>query len=206
MSAYEVRVLKPGYANWVGPTQQRADGTITLVKGAHNIVVDTGGPWNRQAIIDDLKKEGLSPKDIDFVVCTHGHSDHTGNNNLFPNATLMLSYDICKGDLYTFHDFTNDQPYVIDDEIKVIATPGHTAEDVSVIVRTPKGVYAITGDLFESSEDLKNDGLWRSFSNNPELQERNRLRILDHADYIVPGHGDMFEVNRGKARSLAQQK
>jgi hypothetical protein len=43
MSDYEVTVLKPGYAEWIGPTQQKAGGTITLVKGPKHIVVDTGG-------------------------------------------------------------------------------------------------------------------------------------------------------------------
>lgn len=199
MSAYEVKVLKPGYAIWLGPTQQRADGTITLVKGPKNIIVDTGGPWNKRKIPQLLKVEGLSVKDIEFVICTHGHSDHTGNNNLFPNATLLLGYDVCKGDVYTFHDLSAGQQFKIDDDVYVIATPGHSTDDTSVIVHTNQGIYAITGDLFECAEDLENDSLWRSFSSNPEEHERNRRKILELANFIVPGHGDMFAVSQGKA-------
>ena len=37
-------------------------------------------------------------------------------------------------------------PYEINEDIEVVATPGHTATDVSVIVRnTANGIVAITG-------------------------------------------------------------
>src|SRR5581483_3381257 len=140
---YEVVLLKPGYATWVGPTQQHADGTITLVKGPKLIMVDTGGPWNKRFLQAALRKHGVRADAVDFLVCTHGHSDHTGNNNLFPNATVILSYDVCQGDLYTFHDFQHGQPYTIDDDVRVIPTPGHTHQDITVMARTPDGVVAI---------------------------------------------------------------
>jgi glyoxylase-like metal-dependent hydrolase (beta-lactamase superfamily II) len=194
MKRYEVVVLKPGYATWVTPSQQRADGTITLVKGAHNLMVDTGGPWDREAILRGLEGEGLTPADIDYVICTHGHSDHVGNVNLFPQATLIVSYDICNGDLYTFHLFAEGRPYRIDDEVDVIATPGHTEQDVSVVVHTADGTYAVVGDLFECAEDLENEELWRSCSGNPERQRASREKVLALADFIVPGHGNVFAV------------
>jgi glyoxylase-like metal-dependent hydrolase (beta-lactamase superfamily II) len=194
MQHYEVKVLKAGYATWVGPTQERADGTISLIKGAHNIVVDTGGPWGKAELLEALHGEGISAADIDYVICTHGHSDHVGNVNLFPNATVIISHDVSKGDLYTIHPFSEGQPYKIDDEIEIIPTPGHTEQDISVIVRTAQGTYVIAGDLFESQDDLENEELWRSFSEHPEIQKENRHRVLDIADYIIPGHGDMFHV------------
>jgi glyoxylase-like metal-dependent hydrolase (beta-lactamase superfamily II) len=199
MKNYEVKVLKPGYAIWLGPTQQRADGTITLIKGPKNVIVDTGSPWDREFILKALKKERVRPDGISFVVCTHGHSDHIGNNNLFPNAIFIVSYDVCKGDLYTFHDFASGQPYKIDDQVEVIPTPGHTKQDISVIVRTPQGVVAIVGDLFENENDIENENLWRSFSEFPEQQEINRKKVLEIADFIVPGHGNIFRVEKGRS-------
>jgi len=38
--------------------------------------------------------------DITHVVCSHGHSDHTGNLGLFPDAVLIVQYDISLGDAY----------------------------------------------------------------------------------------------------------
>jgi glyoxylase-like metal-dependent hydrolase (beta-lactamase superfamily II) len=191
---YHVIVLQPGYAEWIGPTQQRADGTITLVKGPHNVVVDTGGPWNKRRLPKLLQREDVVPRDVSFVICTHGHSDHVGNTNLFPRATLIVSHDVCDGDVYTVHDFAHGEPYRIDLEVEVIATPGHTNDDVSVIVRTRQGTYAIVGDLFENEADHESQDLWRSLSQHPTKQEISRARILELADFIVPGHGDVFRV------------
>jgi glyoxylase-like metal-dependent hydrolase (beta-lactamase superfamily II) len=193
---HEVKILKPGYARRVGPRQMRADGTITLIKGPKNIVVDTGGPQDRQYILDALAAEDLSAKDILYVICTHGHSDHTGNNNLFPDATFIVSHDICKGDFYTFHDFKKGASYMIDEGVEVMATPGHTGQDISVLVRTEEGVVAIVGDLFECEQDLEDKELWKASSELPVEQEKNRARLLAIADIIVPGHGDRFRVKR----------
>lgn len=196
MKNYEVKILKPGYSHRVGPVQQRADGTISLIKGPNNIIVDTGGPWDRQYIIDALGAEGLRPEDILYVICTHGHSDHTGNNNLFPDATFIVSHDICKGDLYTFHDFKSGKNFMIDDDVVVMSTPGHTGQDISVLVKTKEGMVAIVGDLFEREQDLQDEELWKASSELPAEQEKNRALVLAAADIIVPGHGDRFKVKR----------
>ena len=84
-----------------------------LVKTAqHNILIDTcsgnnkhrptfrlldnlNTPW-----LDRLQDAGVSPADVDFVICTHFHVDHVGWNTqrvgdrwmpTFPNATYVLS-------------------------------------------------------------------------------------------------------------------
>jgi glyoxylase-like metal-dependent hydrolase (beta-lactamase superfamily II) len=199
MSKYEVIVLKSGYAHWISPTQQRADGSITLVKGSRNVLVDTGGPWNREKLPVWLAEEGLAPNQVDFVICTHGHSDHVGNINLFPSATLILSHDICQADLYTVHDFASGQPFKVDDDVDIISTPGHAWQDISVIVRANHGIYAVVGDLFESEGDRDDESLWRSASEFPEQQEASRRSVLDLADFIVPGHGGMFRVRPDSA-------
>ena len=56
-------------------------------------------------LILGLEKVHLTPSDIQYCVCTHGHSDHCGNMNLFTEALHILGFDICKGDNYILHDF-----------------------------------------------------------------------------------------------------
>ncbi len=193
---YEVKVLKAGYSERVGPGKMRACGTVTLVKGAKNIIVDTGGPGDAGVIAAALSREGLRPGQVDYVVCTHGHSDHVGNNNLFPDATFIVSHDICKGDLYTLHDFKSGASLVIDEWVEVVPTPGHTGQDISVFVRTDDGVAAVVGDLFEREEDIGDERLWKGSSELPSVQEQSRRRVLKEADFIVPGHGEMFRVRK----------
>jgi len=43
----------------------------------------------------------------------------------------------------------------IDDEIRVIPTPGHSHQDISVIAETDGGVIAVVGDLFENHKCIE---------------------------------------------------
>jgi glyoxylase-like metal-dependent hydrolase (beta-lactamase superfamily II) len=89
------------------------------------------------------------------------------------------------------------EEFLIEPKVKVICTPGHTADSVSVLVQTGnnQGLVAITGDLFEREADIEFPVLWRETagSQDPQTQERNRNMILKTADWIVPGHGPMFQ-------------
>ena len=59
--------------------------------------------------------------------------------------------------------------------------------------QTDKGLYLITGDLFEKEEDIKDESIWREAgSEDPEKQVIHRQKVLSTADFIVPGHGPMF--------------
>src|SRR5581483_5942504 len=58
---------------------------VTLVQGGgKKILVDTAHIGRRQLLVQRLKEMGLSPRDIDVVVLTHAHWDHSLNMDLFP--------------------------------------------------------------------------------------------------------------------------
>lgn len=195
-----VTVLQEGYCVSVGNEKFKADCTITLIK-SHEcgwILVDTGGPWNKDKLIGYLQCQGVGIDDITTVVCTHGHSDHVGNLNLFASCTrLIVGRDISVGDIYEEFDFEKGAPYKLAEGVEVIPTPGHTHSDVSVVVKdTELGTVVIAGDLFEKGEDRDNSELWKCNSENPTLQIKHREIVTTIADYIVPGHGPMFINDR----------
>ncbi|KFQ90568.1 Metallo-beta-lactamase domain-containing protein 1, partial [Nipponia nippon] len=164
--------------------------------GPVTALVDTGGPWDRDRLLELLAAQGLSPNSVTHVVCTHGHSDHAGNVNLFPAATLAVGLDLSRGDgRYLPHGLAEGRPYVLHPAgLEVTATPGHTPDHVSVVVRgTALGTVVVAGDLFEREEDEEE---WRALSQDPRKQERSRRRVLAVADVIVPGHGPPFRVCR----------
>jgi glyoxylase-like metal-dependent hydrolase (beta-lactamase superfamily II) len=37
-----------------------------------------------------MSRAGLTADDIDYVLMSHGHPDHFGNMNLFPNAVQIF--------------------------------------------------------------------------------------------------------------------
>lgn len=192
---YEISVLLEGYSYEEKDGRYRANGSCTLINGAKKIIVDTGSPHDREKIIKSLANYGINPNEIDHVVCTHGHSDHVGNLNLFPNAKFIVGFDISEGDHYLDHDFKGGKIYKIDDDIEVIPTPGHTHTDVSVLVRNVKnyGTVVVCGDLFENEDDEKE---WRNISEWIEKHEESRAKIIEKADFLVPGHGPMFAVKK----------
>lgn len=150
---------------------------------------------------------GVNPDEVTHVVCTHGHSDHIGCNYLFTNAREhIVGQSISNRNRYTFHDFSTD--YEIDLGIRVIATPGHTLDSVSVMVEdTNLGkTVAICGDLFENASDCENEKVWiEAGSESQQEQRKQRYRIAQMANVIVPGHGEMFTVNEDIRALLGKQ-
>jgi len=197
---YEVHILFVGYCR---PTEggMLANCTCTLVKGPKNIIVDTMTPWDGKNLINAIEKHGIGCDDIDYVVSTHGHSDHVGNNNLFLNAKHLVGRCISYKQMY-YDDsafFNSDGVYEIDESIRVISTPGHTLTDVSVIVQTSKESIAIVGDLFENEDDIMDESIWlNAGSENPDLQKKYRKAIIEQVDWIIPGHGAMFSTRKYK--------
>jgi glyoxylase-like metal-dependent hydrolase (beta-lactamase superfamily II) len=90
--------LKPDqWKEWISPY------ICLAVKTEKNLVlVDTGadglGPKTGK-LLQNLKIEGILPKDIDTVILTHGHPDHLGGNTdkdgkpVFPKARFVMWKD-----------------------------------------------------------------------------------------------------------------
>jgi glyoxylase-like metal-dependent hydrolase (beta-lactamase superfamily II) len=171
----------------------RAGATVSLVIADVRMIVDTGGPAERSTIIASLARHNLRPEQIDYVVCTHGHIDHVGNNNVFCRATFLAGQDRAVGDEFSSLDVSHGS-VTITAGVQLVATPGHTSEDISVLVQTDRGLVAIVGDVFENGADMNGD-TWVPSSRDPHRQRRSRAEILSVADFIVPGHGDIFSTS-----------
>lgn len=165
--------------------------------------------WDRDTLIHELKHFHVNPEDVNYVVCSHGHSDHVGNLNLFLHAQLhFVGSCMNHKNVYPLHDFENE-PYVLDKDIEVISTPGHTNSCISLIVRNTnyenRGSVAIVGDLFERNEDIFDDSLWiQAGTENEKLQRENRLKVAEMVDFIIPGHGPRFKVTEEMRQKLRQ--
>lgn len=207
----DIIVLNEGYSymDQDDDSVMIANCTCTLIKSHDcNIIVDTMTPWDSDLLLQKLQENRLTPDDITWVVSTHGHSDHLGNNNLFLKAKHIVGTNISQRNRYFIHDF-NSAPYRLSDTIDVVATPGHTLSCVSVQVRESNlspGLVAIVGDLFERRDDIVDSALWLDAgSEDPVAQRRNRARMAATADYIVPGHGAMFAVDQLMRGELSKQ-
>ena len=94
-----------------------------------------------------LHDNGVAVSDISYVIGTHGHSDHIGNLNLFPHATFIVCYDVCKGHEYLDNNLSKGEAYVLSEGLSVIPTPGHTGSDVSLVVENSQlGTVVVAGE------------------------------------------------------------
>jgi metal-dependent hydrolase (beta-lactamase superfamily II) len=141
----EVIILRPGFVleEHVGTeVMVHAGCTISLIRAQENILVDSGGPSESALLLALLAAQSLRPQQIQYVIYTHGHIDHVGNSNLFPQATFIAGRDRAIGDRYAQLDYSTG-PLRLADDVHIIPAPGHTSEDISVLVTTATGLVAM---------------------------------------------------------------
>jgi len=199
---YSVHVLQAGYSV-VGEEGCTANGSSTLIIGPKcKVVVDTLSPWDKDILVSALARHGVTPSEVTHLVCTHGHPDHVGNNNLFTGEGVVhiVGWSVHSKDKYTDHAFHEGEDFRIDEnKLVVMPTPGHTLDSVSVKVTTDQGVVVVAGDLFEKEDDLTDDNIWKEAGSESEVEQvKSRKKVLEMADFIVPGHGPMFSVHKNK--------
>jgi glyoxylase-like metal-dependent hydrolase (beta-lactamase superfamily II) len=184
----QVHILHEGYVREAAGGD-RVGSTVTLiVDGAHVIVVDPGMVARRELLLDALAAQGPGPRDVTDVVFSHHHPDHTVNAALFPSALIHDHWATYDGDLWIGRD---PGDFELSPSVLLIATPGHTNEDITTLAATPDDIYACT-HAWWGPDGPAVDPLGAS---QPAL-EASRQRILAAASVIVPGHGPAFRPGR----------
>lgn len=184
-------------------------GTVSLVQSnGFNVLVDTGNVRKKLQLIKSLQeKAGLSPEDIDFVITTHGHPDHYSNGDLFSNVPNNFDMYIANGTKFTGNVLSNGQRYFIngDTNLELVSTPGHTPQCTSLIVRnvTNFGTVAIVGDLFLTKDDYTQTEVLQQLSYDSQVYEKSRKDLACSVNWILPGHGSMFQVDNALRSVLA---
>jgi len=150
------------------------------------MVVDPGTMKNQNLLIDSLNKKNLIKEDVNWICITHSHLDHYRNLGLFLDAKVLDYWKIWDKDIMEFwkEDFTKD--------IRILKTPGHSYDNITLLVNTNKGLVAICGDVFWKKDFPTDD----SYASNKKKLKESRKKILELADYIIPGHGGMYKVDR----------
>lgn len=186
----EVRILIEGYTNAdsVGDSgEEKTATTSALIKdGKWIIVTDPGVLESQNVMVDALSREGLKVSDVNLVIVTHSHFDHYRNVGMFSEAKGLEYWGLWDGQkVETWKEqFTND--------IRIIKTPGHNYDALTILVKTKEGIVAIAGDLWwkENYPDVD------SYASDMEKLKESRRKVLELAEYIIPGHGPMFKVKK----------
>ncbi|PIV07805.1 hypothetical protein CO009_04435 [Candidatus Shapirobacteria bacterium CG_4_8_14_3_um_filter_35_11] len=192
-----VKVLIEGYAK---PLDKgwKANSTVCLVTaGDKKIITDPG--CNREALLKALNDENLKTSDIDYVFLSHRHPDHVLLAGLFENAKYITFDTNLIYDKDVLLEFGED---VLGEDIEIVDTPGHVNEHLSLVINTPEGKVAIAGDVIwwldteKQLFDLHQKDHNQAVDMDMDKLVESRKKLLKKADYIIPGHGKKFKVDK----------
>jgi len=173
-----------------------------FINGAKKILIDPGHRHLFDPVERELAGMGLSLRDIDLVIITHGHPDHMEAAGMFEKPTLFA---MSKVEMDFFKEMAGRYPQLSDrvafepdlflqegeltvgeDTFQVILTPGHSPG--SICLYWPENRALITGDV------VFNQGIGRTDipgGSGKHLKESiQRLATLE-VDHLLPGHGEI---------------
>lgn len=195
--------------------------TLVTTAGGAKVLVDCAGYADRMQFFEALSQRGLRPEDIDILILTHLHFDHSVNARFFTSARVLVSqaeYDFAT---WAVRQKPYGDPYVIDDpegllgrlktetldreislahDLRLLFTPGHTPGSMSVIAETATGRVAIASDAAKSISELITRQVFPSAVCDQEQAGRSIDRLLAAADIIIPGHDRQVRVVDGRPR------
>ena len=188
----------------------------------HNILVDacvgnhktrpTRPMWHMMASDSyekSLASTGLGPGDIDFVMCTHLHTDHVGRNTRLENGRWVPTFPKARY-LFSEHELAHwtekekadpeGHPWITDsvlpivalgraelvrsdhalgDLVRLVPTPGHTVDHFSVHVGRAGADALIGGDMIHSPLQLRYPDLGMRADHDPAQAAQSRRRVLE---------------------------
>jgi glyoxylase-like metal-dependent hydrolase (beta-lactamase superfamily II) len=210
--------------SWLSPAALDKDDNLVLCfqsyvvqTGKHNILVDScigndkdrpaRPTWNRkkdQEFMNGLARAGLTPNDIDFVLCTHLHVDHIGWNTRLDNGRWVPTfpkarYIFSKTELDFWVEENRKTPlaqiqdsvipiveakacdlvtsdHSVTDAMTLIPTPGHTIDHYAVAL----GRDAVfTGDLIHTPLQARYPDLSMRVDYDPAQGADSRRKFLE---------------------------
>ena len=193
--------------------------TFVVRTPRHTVLIDTcvgndkeregSALWHmrRGSYLDDLRRVGIAPEDVDYVVCTHLHVDHVGWNTrllggrwvpTFPRAKYVWAgeeweywrheKDACIADsvvpvVDAGQALLVDVDHRVDPWLRFEPTPGHTPGHVAVRLSTSGGEAVFSGDLMHRVVQVAEPQWSSRFCADPKRAATTRREFIErHAD------------------------
>lgn len=182
--AAQVDVLTAGYVG------ERVASSVTLIRdGDVTVVVDPGMVASREKILAPLRELAVDPESVTDVVFSHHHPDHTINAALFGRARYHDFWAIYADDVWT-NRLVADHPdgWSLSGSVRLLATPGHSDQDISTLVETADGLVVCTHVWWTERGPAADP---RGASETDLHASRAKVLALRPA-LVIPGHGTGF--------------
>lgn len=182
----------------------RSDANAFLIDGGEKLVlIDSGGGYDVGAIKSEIIRDGFDPNNIDLLLNTHSHFDHTGGNWEFRETTrvktgihyleveaIEKNTELTVAAMYNHHlkSCPVDIPLSGDEIINtgryrlgLIHTPGHSPGSVCFLLHQDGRKILFVGDA------LSLLGLPGENAQHLAISLKKLINI--EADIILTGHG-----------------
>lgn len=206
---------------------------VFYLEGSRKVLVDTSfstveaaarlSPGSKvwrdqsQEIEAALASVGVMPSEVEFVILTHLHFDHCGNNRLFPQARFLIQREelryaaapdpvqemayspICRG---MHPDYLGTSFEVVEGEVViapglvVVPVPGHTPGSQAVLVESGGKMFGIAGDLLPLEENI-NSLIPAGIHTDIASWYRSARMLMSRCDVVIPGHDKSYRGTFG---------
>lgn len=186
--------------------------STVLIRGEKNILIDPNnhhiGFYGLLGLA--LKEKGLSFDDIDVVVVTHWHHDHSANVGMFKGELVVGNGELEFGkEVYGEEEINGkiknyskvveiDDVYEITPGVKVYYTPGHTPGSICVFVDDGIQRTAVMGDSIMTKKEWIEEKYshWYTKEQLDGLSKTAKLFKSFNPTSVIPGHDRIFSVKK----------
>jgi N-acyl homoserine lactone hydrolase len=156
---------------------------------------------NGQTLLAQLKRDGLDPADVRYVVISHAHLDHTGLIDGFPNAEVVVDrreWEAQRAKQSKKFDEHEIDPVQLERKLKLrlidfSAAPQYGSFDHGVDLLGDGTVVL----LELTGHTAGNMGAWINLDSGPVVLTGDASWILDnHQDLALPIKGHIFDLDR----------
>jgi glyoxylase-like metal-dependent hydrolase (beta-lactamase superfamily II) len=180
--------------------QPTATCTLLTLPDGSRLLADPS-PMREELVSLLFARAGLRPAQVDLVFVTHWHGDHRFGLAAFPEARWLMAgaglrewREQAPQDGAQIERFLEAERY-LPDEVKLVATPGHTQGHHSLAVDTEWGRLLVAGDAVMTRDHLRTE---EGHSNSVDFDEAAATIRVIKADYdwVVPGHDNYLWIGR----------
>ena len=177
-----------------------------VIKDRSSLLIDPGLTQFLPALIEEMRRDGIDPKDIDIIANTHLHGDHCWANDAFKQlsgAKILLHplqkqfgqaaavqtsqfFGVSAVEFSEDRLMDNERLNLGETEIELIPSPGHSPDSICYYLADDK--VLICGDVIFSQNTGRVDLPGGSADQLKASIER--LSQLD-VEYLLPGHMDI---------------
>jgi hydroxyacylglutathione hydrolase len=194
---------------WDDPRENNCNSIF--IDGKTPVLIDPGHAHRVGDLLDRIIQDGLDPKRIRVIICTHAHPDHFGGTAEFPSGHVKIAISqqeekyieeigrhayarqgIQMPDYRVDFHLKEGELILGKHEFEVLLTPGHTPGGISIF--WPRNRVLFSGDtVFAQGVGRVDLPGGDAKALKQSVEKLSRLP----AEIVIPGHGPVIQSAAG---------